>query len=292
MKKKKNIGGILLVVILILIIIGLVGYILIDKNIIQFKQEKKEPIEEIVEKITKEEEQKMFELAELVYNDSESLNKEEIENQDKLNIALKLSGKNSFEEVKGKELIDTYHKYFGNDSNIELENIVCPGASVVSETDLHAGDKKYLLLYNNEQDSFHYNPNHLGHGGGMGTKPYLSYKYILDSKIEKRVYKLNVKVYYMQNPCPGDTCINLPSDAKVYKTFNDTKDKENFIVDASVNDKYCTINTFASSLGNNFYDCDYDAIYDGLKDELNTYTFEFIKEKEKLIFTKYYINEV
>ena len=58
MKKKKNIGGILLVVILILIIIGLVGYILIDKNIIQFKQEKKEPIEEIVEKITKEEEQK------------------------------------------------------------------------------------------------------------------------------------------------------------------------------------------------------------------------------------------
>ncbi len=221
MKKKKNIGGIILVIILILIIIGLVGYILIDKNIIKLKQEKKETTEEKVETITKEEEGKMFELAELVYNDSESLNKEEIENQDKLNIALKLSGKNSFEEISGEEIIDTYHRYFGQDSSIVLENIVCPGSSVVSSTDLHAGDKKFLLLYNKEDDSFHYNPNHLGHGGGMGSKTYLSYKYVLDSKIDKKVYKLNIKVYYMQNPCSGDTCINLPSDAKIYKNLED-----------------------------------------------------------------------
>lgn len=291
MKKKKNIGGIILIIILALIVIALIGYILVDRDIIKLKQNKKEPVEEVIEKVTKEEEQEMFKTAELVYNDTEKLDALDIDNQDKLNIALKLSGKNSFEEVKGKELINTYHKYFGKDSTIELENIICPGASVVSSTDLHAGDKKYLLLYNSEDDSFHYNPNHLGHGGGMGTKSYLSYKYVLDSKIEKKVYKLNIKVYYMQNPCPTDTCINLLSDAKIYKNLEDTTNQDSFVIDASINEKYCSINQSFSSSGSNYYDCDYDAIYEGLKEELNTYTFEFKKEKENLVFTKYYINE-
>ena len=57
MEKKKNIGGIVLVVILFLTVIGLIGYILVDKDIIKLKKEEKEVSEkkETEENISEEE---------------------------------------------------------------------------------------------------------------------------------------------------------------------------------------------------------------------------------------------
>lgn len=57
MEKKKHVGGIILVVILFLTIIGLIGYILIDKDVIKLKKEEKEVSEkkEIEENISEEE---------------------------------------------------------------------------------------------------------------------------------------------------------------------------------------------------------------------------------------------
>lgn len=57
MEKKKNIGGIILVIILFLAIIGLTGYILIDKDIIKLKKENKETVEKEEEKSTISEEE-------------------------------------------------------------------------------------------------------------------------------------------------------------------------------------------------------------------------------------------
>lgn len=287
MKNKKNIGGIILVVILIFLIIGLISYILIDKNIIKFGAEKEDEIVEEKDKtLSDTEKSKLFALADIIFNDEDSLNVEDIDNQTKLNIALKLNESN-FLEISGQQLINTYHDYFGQNQEITLENIKCPGSDALQ----HTGDAQYLYLYDKNTDSFINNPNHPGHGGGGSAKPYINYKYIETSSVDDDIYKLNLKIYFVQNPCMGDTCLGLPNDVKVYKSYNDAVKEEGYIVDATVNENYCTISETVSNEYSKFYECDYDKIYEGVKDDLNTYTFEFIKENNNLIFKRYYLEK-
>lgn len=286
MKNKKSIRWIILLVVLILIILGLVGYILIDKKIINFKtaNDQLEEQKQKEETITEEEQSKMLAFAKAAFEDETGIEVDDLDNETKINIISLLKDK-SLTDLSGTEIKNEYYKYFGEKEELELVNITCPAANILN----HSGDAKYLFVYDKEADSYIYNPTHQGHGGGAGAKSYISYVYQDKAIKEKDIYKLKVKVYYTNNPAYHNDTWGPLSNMKVYKNQEDTISEENFIVDAYLNDNYCQPKE--DEMFGEIYECDYDKIYEGVKDDLNTYIFEFVKENDNLIFKRYYLEK-
>ena len=80
----------------------------------------------------------------------------------------------------------------------------------------------------------------------------------------------------------GDTSLGLNPDTKVYKTKEDVLNKTVPIIDASVVDNLCYEDeSFAG-----FYHCDYEKIYETVKNDVNKYTYEFKKTDSGISFVK------
>lgn len=280
-KEKKSKGLIILVILLSLIIVGLIVFLLIDKGVFGSKKEKEEdkkPNTDISE-LSNNDLDYMKDLSntlflstggEFIFND--------LDNQTKLSILLTLSDKN-IEEVKGSELVKIAKKYFGEDSKVNLEDILCIG-----HTESEVKGSNVLYIYNEDSDSFKYNEKHPGHGGlGSGVGPTIIFDNVTRSDDE---YYITVGVYYQNSEC-YDICPPLgKTHGKIYKTKEDALNKTNALIDAAENDNLYTKGVFVDEEYGYEYKYDSEKIYEIVKDLVNKYKFTFKKVDGNYIFIK------
>lgn len=207
----------------------------------------------------------------------ESKSFEEIDNISKLQIIDHLSGK-SFDKVTTKELNGILHKYFGNNQSVKFENIKC---EVVDHKD---PEEAYYYIYDSKEGRYIVNPKHPGHGGGAPSafsflSEYYDYSFKALTNEKNDKYVLEVKMMFYDNQNVGDIG---PSEIKgAYKSYKDLEDGK-FLDTIEGNKEYETID----EEGVPHYDL--DKVYKNNLDKLDTYVFEFEKENDNLIFTKYY----
>lgn len=268
-KNKSNVGFIVLIVILLLVICGLVGYILYDKASDDIKSQNGKKIE--TEKEEKDASKYQDELASLSENifqyDKENLNLDEFDDQDFIYVLASISGK-SITEVTGTELKQIAKDNFGID-DLKLVDIRCGMNHPSDETNI-------MLIFNTENDKYEYNENHPGHGGGgSGASVYFA-----DGKVsvDGDYYKYSSNIYFYRT-CNGDTCGPI-ENLNVYAIYNDLEQDTNKIMDATSNENYCQQVDFG-------YECNYDKIYDAIKDRLHSVTFYYKLVNNKPVFDRY-----
>ena len=281
MEKKNNKGLICLVVILLIAVLGLTGYILVDKGVIKLKKEVT-----VKEKVTTEDKNDdvivsndelsiMKKISEVMFNRSDEGDFNSLDNQTKLTLAINLTGKSTL-EVTGKEILDTVKKYFGSSGKIVLENIVCPIVGSTNDAyfvESHSGNRKYLYLYKEDSDRFVYNDEHGGHGAL--SDPVLNIVNMVSYSAKKNIYKYKANVFYINTGCADSIC--GPLLGNMYATYEDAKNDTNLLEDIKKNSKYCDGDQ-----------CDYEKVSSDYADKLNNYIFEFVKDDNNLVFKKYY----
>lgn len=156
MEKKKNISGIILVVILFLAVIGLMGYILIDKNIIKLKKSDKET--ELKEKKESISEEKVKELLDKFYlynkkEDYESsyiFKQQEIYNKGYNNISKFHAAWDNLlaSDIEDKSCSELYSSdKFDEFGNYQKGNGVCPKESFVKTVSYEKLNQIYINMF-------------------------------------------------------------------------------------------------------------------------------------------------
>ena len=273
-KKKNNKGFIIVIILLVLIICGLVGYILYNKSMIDnkeknVKEEKKDVVKEV--KDVDKYKENLSLLSEKIFQyDKESLKNSELEGQDLIYVLSNIGGK-SITEITGSELKTIAKENFGVD-NLELVGIKCGMNHPAGESDI-------MLIYNSNTDKYEFNPEHPGHGGGSRGASF----YLGDGKAstDGDFYKYTSNIYFYKT-CSGDTCGPI-ENMNIYLTYKDLDEGINKVMDATSNDKLCQQAEFG-------YSCDFDAIYNAIKDKTKTISFYYKLVNDKLVFDRYEFN--
>lgn len=222
--KKANKGIIIIVVVLVLVIVGLIGYIVIDKNNKPIEEPntnntnstKKPEVKE--EELTKSEQARLDEIVEKL-NDGFAkyypiTDVSTIPNQDLLRLGsdglYDWNANNTFTSTQVEENVK---KYFGNSVTVKHEGIKCLLAC-----------EEPLFSYDGN-GTYSYNTNHPGHGGGGSRSAYELY----ESGTKKgNIITVNYKVIYTNDL--GD----IGMVEELYAKYNDTTplykipDPENF----------------------------------------------------------------
>ncbi len=279
-KKKKSTGLKVLVIILSLIVVGLITFICLDKLVFSKsnKEDKKEEVQEkeIEDKeITVVEISEMKHLSEVIFKDVDELEFEDLKNQEKLNMAIELVGK-PIDEVKGQELIDAVHKYFGEDATLELEDIDC--------FEDHGGDGDELYLYSESKDRFVYNDKHPGHGGGGFTGLMTFFDSV---KYNDDEYHFIIGMYYSNTACDDICPPHFKTNGKIYKTYEDFKAGGNYILDAAKDKSLYMYGSEYDDYYGNEYIYDWEKIYEKVRDDVKKYDFTFKKVNGSFVFVNY-----
>ena len=278
-KKKNSVGVIVLLAILMVgSLIG--GYFINQAGLLNFskevkidKKEKKKETKEVVKEITYEEMDTMEKISESVFIvEKESLKTSDLTDEQKLSVTQKILGKkynSGYTETTGTEMTNIFKKYFGKDQTLKFIGIKC-GSDHGSE------EENQMLIFDEAQDKYIWNPKHPGHGGGGY---FYGYKMGFDSvKEENGVYKYNVKILFYGKGHSGDT--GGTSYGNGYKSYKDCIDGKNMIVQIDNNPTYTTYMDGLPIV-------DIDTLYKDNRDKLDTYTFNFVKEGDNLVFKDY-----
>lgn len=271
----------IIIVILTILLVACISYITYDYVMVDTLPMRKTPrkIKEVSDiTVTKDDEDLMLKIARAMYNDKNITKFNDLDDQTKLNIAITLSGE-SIEKVTGDKLISTIKKYYGEDAKLNLVDYKCTAHYDINGSDI-------LYKYNSKTDKYIYNEEHYGHGGSTDPSEPVHYLGEDSYSVKGNTIYFKAGVFYMENYCYSDICYPA-TNMKIYKTYNAAKNKLNPIIDAVNNDGYCTKNNDFSDQVTKAYDCDNDKIFLGLKNDLNTYTFEFTKYGDNLIFNMY-----
>ncbi len=160
-EKPRTTGKTITIIILLLMLIGALSYIgYFDIYIPYYEKPNKVNIED-----EKDEEREMYvseeikmqdKLNDYLYfaNDFSKENVKEIDNQELLSFALHKIGEFK-EEIPKEEIEDIIEKYFGNNTKLNHEDILCTVENIA--------------LYNFKDDKYILNESHPGHGGGSYT---------------------------------------------------------------------------------------------------------------------------
>lgn len=272
-KKKSNVGLIVLIVVLLLVICGLVGYILYDKTSDDIKSQKGKTVEteKKEEKDASKYKDELALLSEKIFQyDKENLKNSELSGQDLIYVLANIAGEGIM-TTTGTEMKKIAKDNFGID-NLELVGIKCGMKHPAGVSDV-------MLVYNSETDKYEYNPDHPGHGGGSNGASF----YLGDGKvsIDGDFYKYTTNIYFYKT-CSGDTCGPI-ENMNIYLTYKDLDEGINKVMDATSNDKLCQ----QVEVG---YSCDYDAIYNAIKDKLHSVTFYYKLVNNKPVFVRYEFN--
>ena len=278
-KKKSPIGLIILIIILMCgCLVG--GYFINEKGLIKLGNEKETKEEKKKETkkeenliITDEQQKNMQQVADAVFEvEKEKLETKDLTDGEKVNIAVNLAGKkykSGYLEVTGTQMLEIFKNNFGKDQTINFVPIKC-------NEDHGSEEQNQMLIFDKAQDKYVYNDKHPGHGGGgsfYGAK--LGFESI---ETTKDTVKYNVKVLFYGKAVSFDTGGMRYGNG--YKTYKDSKEGKNQIVQIDDNSKY-TVQQDGPPY------TDIDAVFSDYKDQLDTYTFTFVKEDDNLIFKSY-----
>ena len=227
----------------------------------------------------------MKKVSETVFQKSEeSISFKDIGNTEKLKIVNSFREQyGSFDGATGKELTNILHKYFGSDQTITFDNIKC-------DMKHDNANEQDLYIYDSKQGKYVENSNHPGHGGSTdnvfsifdnrdSSETKVDYQYNSYSNSESDKFIFEVKMMFYDNSMAGDVGPLLIGSA--YKSYKDVENKK-ALEKIEDNKEYVT------------YDSDdiphynLNKVYKNNLDKLDTYVFEFEKENDNLIFTKYY----
>ena len=273
-KKKSNAGLVILIAILMIIcLIG--GYFISEKKLLNLIQETKEETtekkkENISKIISNEELELMNKVSDVVFQvEKEALETKDLTDEQKIEIAGNLTS--GYTSSTGTEMNEAFKKYFGNNQSLKFVDIKC-------DNDHGSEEANIMMKYDANQDKYVYNDNHPGHGG---YGDFIGKKMVLDS-IEKteKGYNLVAKVLFYE----GTIHDTGPTDYKsAYKSYVDAKEQKNELVKIYGNDNYKI----------SWYEVptyDIDKVLEDYKNQLDTYTFIFVKEDGRLIFNSYSID--
>ena len=276
-KKKSPIGMIILVIVLMIgCLVG--GYFLSDSGLLNKKSadtnEKKTNTNTKKEKEVKEVEMDWgegFDVENVSKNifdrEKSNFNINGIDKEDLIMLLYSLRSNKSvnFNEITGKELKSIAKKYFNLDE-VEFVNITC-------KYNVNHGDN-VLYIYNSSTDMYEYNTKHGGHGGKPdGIRSFL-YSPIKTKKGEYYIFSMDI--FYDYNGCVTDICGPSGVD-DIYLTYEDALKKENRVLSA-IDAGYCL------SDGTN---CDYQKVYEAIKDKVKQVKFYYKKVNGNYIFDHY-----
>ncbi len=270
-KKKSNVGFIVIIIILFLIICGLVGYILYNHVKDDIKDQKGKTVETEVKKEEKVDSEYQDDLAELskkiFQSDKENLSIDEFDEQELIYVLSNISGK-SITEITGTELKKVAKENFGID-DLKLVDIRCGMNHRARETNV-------MLIFNPESDKYEYNDKHPGHGGGSSGIGYIFNNG--KATVEGDVHKYEADIYFYKS-CTGDTC-GPTEHMDVYLTSKDLIEGINKVMDATGNEKCCK----KLEVG---YDCNFEEIYNVIKDKVHSIVFYYKIVDNKPVFERY-----
>lgn len=252
-KKTKNIKYVIVIFILIVFILGLVIYILYDKEIILHEVDK----DGVVEKSNNEKELSNKE-KELLLEKIEGINKfakyypltdvNTIDNQELLyKLSFMIGFGKSFSE---KTMTNTIKNYFGDSYKIKHESIIC------------SFDKEPFYVYDSDTNMYRFDINSMhGHGGSGDIREivvnYIDGKIINDEKII-----INTKLLY-STYC-GDIC--GPNYA-YFASYQDVFDGSPILGDKNDYNNELILT---------------DGLYKSVESKLPTTTFTFIKKSNDI----------
>lgn len=267
-KKKSPIGMIILVIVLMIgCLVG--GYFLSDSGVLSKKSddktEKKSTTDNKKEKEEKDggpSEEYLEKVSEVVFEQKKSsLYLKDIDKEKLISNLFKLINK-SGDEVTGTELKELAVKYFGI-TDLEFVDLTCGLDGIVTSK------------YNPATDKYEHNYNHPGHGGfGDGVSHKL---FNLKKTQEGDYYVFSMGIFY-GNACNHAPCVPDGVEA-VYLTYEDALKKENRVLSA-VDAGYC-------SPYEEFYTCDWQKLYEDIKDKTKKVKFYYKKVNDNYIFDHY-----
>lgn len=170
----------------------------------------------------------------------------------------------------GEELTNIFHKYFGKNEKLEFVDIKC-------KMNHNSEEENVIYRYDEGQGKYVYNDLHPGHGGGGNA--YQSYMDLEKIEITNNGYQYQTKVVFYDGGSTGDTGRYLFDNA--YKTYQDATAHQNAVSSIKGNTKYVTENYMGETV---FQE---EKLFQDIRNQLNTYTFEFEKEGDHLIFKGY-----
>ena len=255
------------------------------------KKKDKEDKKEKLEDASKEDIELMLKVSREFYDfDKDGGSFDKLVNQDKINLLLKLEELNLFsDKVTGQRLKDAAKKYFGDDVIVLLEDIKCSAYDSLHKQNPEEG---MMVKYDSQSDTYIYNDNHPGHGGGSMKSVY-SHLYLDNIEKEDNKYLFKIKAYYTEEWRNGDTYGPKTKDDNIYLTYDNAGERTNAFI-TNVSNTYPDICTseYMDEINANVYECDYDKLYEKIKKNLKTsYTFIFTRDSNNnLIFEEYKVN--
>ena len=277
-KKKDNGGLVVIIVLLLLICLGLGGFIFVNKDKLFGTNEPKEeennkPVKEEKLTVTDEQKENMMNVVKAVFEvEKEKLEVKDITDERKINIAMELTGLKYNSDritVTGTQMSEIFRNNFGKDQTLTFVPIKC-------NEDHGSEEANNMLIFDKAQDKYVFNDKHPGHGGGGS---YYGAQLGFDNmETTKDTVKYNVKVLFYGKAVSFDTGGMRYGNG--YKTYKDSKEGKNQIVQIDDNSKY-TVQQDGPPY------TDIDAVFSDYKDQLDTYTFTFVKEDDNLIFKSY-----
>ncbi len=183
----------------------------------------------------------------------------DLNNQDVLQFTYELLGDllngKKFAEIE--TLVSKYLNY-----SVEPENVICRTHYNVS---LSSED---LYLYNSKTDSYSYNSNHLGHGGG-GFRTYVVNRYV-SSKVTDNTYE--IIVYKGFSDLLGDVSTD-ETEYNFYATYDDAVEQKNPLFKALPSDASAKLEEYDKT------------------DNLVEYKYTFKLKNENYLLTDYEIKK-
>lgn len=209
--------------------------------------------------LTKEEQVKVDNIVSNLNILESNLSFNELSNEDKLEILFTLINKinidNYSDDYLTKEnFMKVAKDYFGDKVSFTFEDINCPICTEV------------YYIYDEKDEAYHYNEDHLGHGGS--TPVFENSLQEVTKKVD--IVKVKYKVLFSEY-------VDIGYPEGFYKSLEDAKHYQNKVADF---DDYCTSNDYD-------YECDYDKMFKEI--DFNTYSYNFKLDGNNFYFLNYTI---